>query len=317
MRMTVSQTKMTIIILILAGVIICGWLLIGYRGFRVAVCRGPQLDIDDRESLRGTSWDKYYDQIREGADWIDAQEKEEHWMTSHDVLRLHAELVRHPDPKGTVIMVHGYHTNPRVDFSCDAWLYYECGWNLFMIDQRAAGQSEGKYITYGVKESRDLADWCRYVNRLFGEQKRLVLAGLSMGAATVLMSCARNLPANVTGLVADSPFSSPKDIIQKTIQRRYKVHGDMMVAGIDVWCARRAKFNLDQMNIWKGLEQNEIPLLLAHGTADQVVPYETSELAAKNTRGEVFLLRAEGAAHGCAYLTDTEEYQKRLRQILD
>ena len=307
---------MTVIVLVLAAVIIGGWLLIGYVGFRTAICRGKELDFSDRASLAGTSWDQYYDQISEGIDWIKAQEKEEHWINSQDGLRLHAELIRHPDPKGTVLMVHGYHTNPYVDFSCDAWLYYECGWNLLLIDQRAAGKSEGRYITYGVKESRDLADWCRYVNGLFGEDKRLVLAGLSMGATTVLMACGRKLPENVTGLVADSPFSSPKDVIQSTIKRRFKISGEMLVNGIDVWSGRQAKFNLNQMSIWQTLASNKIPLFLAHGTADTVVSPEISQYAEKTTKGPVWLLLAEGAAHGCSYLTETEKYQEYLRKIL-
>ncbi len=308
---------MTLIILVLAAVLIVVWLLLGYYGFRTAICRGKELDFADRDSLAGTSWEKYYDEIREGMKWIDAQEKEEHWIRSFDGLRLHADLIRHPDPKGTVLMVHGYHTNPRVDFSCDAWLYYECGWNLFLIDQRAAGESEGKYITYGVNESRDLADWAHYVNGLFGEEKRLILAGLSMGASTVLMACGRSLPYNVTGLVADSPFSSPKDVIQSTIRRKYKISGEMLVNGIDFWAGRQAKFNLDQMSIWKTLASNRIPLFLAHGTSDTVVSPEISEYAAKTTKGPVDLLLAEGAAHGCSYLTNTEEYQAYLRKILE
>ena len=43
-----------IVVCIIAAVIICGWFAIGYVGFRTAICRGHELNINDREALKGT-----------------------------------------------------------------------------------------------------------------------------------------------------------------------------------------------------------------------------------------------------------------------
>ena len=45
-----------IVVCIIAAVIICGWFAIGYVGFRTAICRGHELNINDREALKGTAW---------------------------------------------------------------------------------------------------------------------------------------------------------------------------------------------------------------------------------------------------------------------
>ena len=60
------------------------------------------------------------------------------------------------------------------------------------IDQRAAGESEGKYIGFGVLESRDCCLWAQYIAKRFGPDQKIILAGLSMGASTVLMATAHH-----------------------------------------------------------------------------------------------------------------------------
>lgn len=61
----------------MAAVVILLWMVIGYVGFRTAICRGHELNIADREALKGTSWDQYYEEIQEGIEWINRQEAED------------------------------------------------------------------------------------------------------------------------------------------------------------------------------------------------------------------------------------------------
>ena len=68
---------MWMIICIIVAVILLGWIGIGYVGFKTAICRGHELDINDREALKGTAWDQYYDEIQEGIVWISQQETED------------------------------------------------------------------------------------------------------------------------------------------------------------------------------------------------------------------------------------------------
>lgn len=326
---------MWIVVCIIVAVIILGWLGIGYVGFRTAICRGHELNINDRGALKGTAWDQYYDEIQEGIAWINQQAAEDIYIQSEDGLKLHARLMDQPGAKGTVLMFHGYRTHPEVDFSASSHVYYECGNRIVHIDERAAGESEGKYIGFGVLESRDCCLWAQYIAKRFGTDQKIILAGLSMGASTVLMATAHHadkmvqissdsetpmkvclkLPENVTGIVADSAFSSPYDIIKKRIHTTYHCKGTVLTAAIGIWSRILAHYSLKELSVPEVMKNNHIPVLLVHGTADSNVPVEMTIKAAENCRAPKKLLLVEGAEHGTGYLVDNETYKQALREF--
>ena len=325
---------MWMIICIIVAVILLGWIGIGYVGFKTAICRGHELDINDREALKGTAWDQYYDEIQEGIVWISQQETEDIYIQSEDGLKLHARLMDQSGAKGTVLMFHGYRTHPEVDFSASSHVYYECGNRIVHIDQRAAGESEGKYIGFGVLESRDCCLWAQYIANRFGTDQKIILAGLSMGASTVLMATAHHedrrvrincspeepmevsmtLPKNVT-IVADSAFSSPYDIIKKRIRTTYHCKGRLLTIAIGIWSRMLAHYSLKELSIPDVMKHNTIPVLLVHGTEDSNVPVEMTVKIAENCQAPKQVLLVKGAEHGTGYLVDNEAYKKALQEF--
>ena len=326
---------MWMIICIIVAVILLGWIGIGYVGFKTAICRGHELDINDREALKGTAWDQYYDEIQEGIVWISQQETEDIYIQSEDGLKLHARLMDQSGAKGTVLMFHGYRTHPEVDFSASSHVYYECGNRIVHIDQRAAGESEGKYIGFGVLESRDCCLWAQYIANRFGTDQKIILAGLSMGASTVLMATAHHedrrvrincspeepmevsmtLPKNVTGIVADSAFSSPYDIIKKRIRTTYHCNGRLLTIAIGIWSRMLAHYSLKELSVPDVMKHNTIPVLLVHGTEDSNVPVEMTVKIAENCQTPKQVLLVKGAEHGTGYLVDNEAYKKALQEF--
>ena len=326
---------MWMIICIIVAVILLGWIGIGYVGFKTAICRGHELDINDREALKGTAWDQYYDEIQEGIVWISQQEAEDIYIQSEDGLKLHARLMDQSGAKGTVLMFHGYRTHPEVDFSASSYVYYECGNRIVHIDQRAAGESEGKYIGFGVLESRDCCLWAQYIANRFGTDQKIILAGLSMGASTVLMATAHHedrrvrincspeepmevsmtLPKNVTGIVADSAFSSPYDIIKKRIRTTYHCNGRLLTIAIGIWSRMLAHYSLKELSVPDVMKHNTSPVLLVHGTEDSNVPVEMTVKIAENCQAPKQVLLVKGAEHGTGYLVDNEAYKKALQEF--
>lgn len=326
---------MWMIICIIVAVILLGWIGIGYVGFKTAICRGHELDINDREALKGTAWDQYYDEIQEGIVWISQQEAEDIYIQSEDGLKLHARLMDQSGAKGTVLMFHGYRTHTEVDFSASSHVYYECGNRIVHIDQRAAGESEGKYIGFGVLESRDCCLWAQYIANRFGTDQKIILAGLSMGASTVLMATAHHedrrvrincspeepmevsmtLPKNVTGIVADSAFSSPYDIIKKRIRTTYHCNGRLLTIAIGIWSRMLAHYSLKELSVPDVMKHNTIPVLLVHGTEDSNVPVEMTVKIAENCQAPKQVLLVKGAEHGTGYLVDNEAYKKALQEF--
>lgn len=305
---------MIVLLMVMIGIFLL-WLAVGFVGFRVAICRSHELNINDRASLKGTSWDRYYDEIQEGIAWIKSHEMELVEIESEDGLKLRGRLIKNPKAKGTVLMFHGYRTHPEVDFSASSHVYYESGNHILLIDQRASGASEGKYIGFGVLESRDCKRWTEYVEKRFGSDKDIIIAGLSMGASTVLMAAGHDLPKNVKGIVADSAFSSPNEIIQKKISQSYHCNSKMITMAIGIWSRLLAGYSLRELSVLDTMKKNQIPVFFIHGKADRLVPVEMTVKAAEICLAPKKILLVENAEHGTGYLVENEMYKNMLREF--
>ena len=229
------------------------------------------------------------------------------YITSHDGLRLSGRYYHMRDGAPLDICFHGYRGTPSRDFSGGTNIVFSQGNNLLMIEERAHCTSEGHTITFGVKERYDCVDWVNYAVERFGKDTKIIICGISMGAATVLMASELGLPENVRGIVADCPYTSPKAIIKK-VCRDMKVPAD--AAFPFVWLAARlfGGFDLNAADAADAVKHARIPILLIHGEADHFVPCEMGREIAANNPGMTELHTFPGAGHGLSYLVDTERY---------
>ena len=101
--------------------------------------------------------EKWSEQIQKAKRWLLSREHEEVSVTSFDGLTLKAEFIPNPDAKGTVLCFHGYRSQWKVDYAWTMQWYYELGFNVLLCDQRSHMRSEGKFITYGVREHKDVS----------------------------------------------------------------------------------------------------------------------------------------------------------------
>lgn len=123
-------------------------------------------------------------------------------IISHDGLRLKGYEIKADKPTDNwVIAVHGYLSrgSDMVDY---AKHFIEYGDNILIIDLRTHGKSEGKYIGMGWLDKSDLELW---IERVIDENRdaKIILYGISMGAATVTMATGDELPENVKLCIAD------------------------------------------------------------------------------------------------------------------
>ena len=175
-------------------------------------------DLSRPEERAGRRWEPYAAQLDEGIAHIRAAAWEDRWITSFDGLRLHGRLLR-GEGRRSVLLVHGYHSSGENDF-CGIFDYYASrGYNILLIDQRGHALSGGRELAYGLRERRDVLDWARALALELGGE--IWLHGVSMGGAAVLMAAGLGLPEEVSGLIADSAFTSARDILAYNFSRRY------------------------------------------------------------------------------------------------
>ncbi len=299
-----------IILAILLLVLISG----GYT-FVLACCRRKEMQWLDRKAVESSDYKGYYPHILQAETWVREHNAKTVSVTSDDGLTLRGLWVAAEDPVGTILLAHGYRSTWRVDMSLVLSVYHEMGLNLLIPDQRAHGMSEGKFITFGVKESRDMERWVAYHNQQFGPFA-LILSGLSMGASTVLFLADKVLPSNVKGIIADCGFTSPAEIISDVFRKVIHLPAQPSVRVADIFCRIFAGFSLYEMDSRKTLAASRLPVLMVHGKADGFVPHEMSVAGHSACTSEKELLLVEDADHGVSFLKDQEGYTKAIRSFI-
>lgn len=264
------------------------------------------------EKLRGSDREK----VAAGIRFIFENQPEEIYVESRDCLKLCGHLIAHENPNGVFVLVHGYRSNPSNDFSGAVQAIYDMGFSLLLIDQRAHGNSEGKHISFGVRERFDLLCWCEYLKERFPDLP-VVLDGVSMGASTVMLASGLALPDNVKALICDCGYTSPREICQVCLKKWYNLPAFPIYYSADLFARIFAKFSFSDVDSRDALSRNRLPILIAHGTDDDFVPYSMSE---KNIRActacSAELFSAEGAAHGMSYIVNPDGYMKKVRELL-
>ena len=278
----------------------------GYT-FVVACLRRKELPWLDEEAIKKTSYGKYYENIVIGDQFLKENPSQEVQIESYDGLKLRGVWVPAETPKGTILLAHGYRSSKLVDFSLAFGMYHALGMNILLPDQRSHGNSEGKYITFGVKESRDMQSWIAFHNQTFGKFP-LILSGLSMGASTMLYLADVDLPDNVKGIIADCGFTSPREIIKTVFHRVIHLPAAPTLWVADLFTRLFAGFSLTEKDTRNTLQNSKLPVLLVHGVDDGFVPCEMTRQAYAVCKEPKELLLVEGADHGVSFLTDKERY---------
>ena len=214
------------------------------------------------------------------------------------------------------IMFHGYRSSSLLDFSGGVQLVMECGCNAIMVDQRSHGRSDGRCLSFGISERHDLVEWVNYAVERFGKDVKIVLSGMSMGAATVLMASELDLPENVVGIFSDCGYSSPREIIRKVL-RDMKLPVGPTYFMIRLGARLFGGFDPDSASAESALANNSrIPVLFIHGEDDRFVPCEMSRRNYDACRAEKRLLTVKNAGHGLSYLVDYESYSQAVKEFL-
>ncbi|MBR7133338.1 MAG: alpha/beta hydrolase [Clostridia bacterium] len=271
-------------------------------------------DLDDINSpLNKPLW-KYKDIIGPCIEQLNKTSYERVYTQSFDRLRLSARYFDNSCKK-TIILFHGYRASAARDYACALKEYFDLGFNVLLVDQRSHGESEGRLITFGVKESRDVLSWINFATENLGAEK-IVLGGISMGATTVLLSCAHGLPDCVVGITADSGYSSPEEIIKLVAKKFMKLNASFFIPFLNLLCRLFGNFSIYNANVLDAIKNTDIPILFIHGKNDGLVPYEMSVTAYNsiNERGRIVLV--DGADHGLSYLIDKNKVSGEMKSFL-
>ena len=303
--------------LILGGILLfllLAYFLGAFFAFRFAFLRGKKkgrdLPLYENDQLR-----PFHKMRMDAMDYANTTPYETVSIRARDGIRLAARLYDVEDAVGTIILIHGYRSFGECDFGCILPYYRDTRrLRLLLVDQRASGDSEGKYITFGTLERYDAVDWAHYIEDRFGSQP-ILLDGISMGGATVLLAAAEPLPSSVVGILADCAYSSPEAIL-RTVGARMKLPVGLILPGVRLLCRVLGHFDPIPVSIPEGLAKCKLPILMIHGTADGFVPFEMG-VENSRARADIRFVAIEGADHGMSYLIDPDTVLFELDTFFD
>lgn len=261
----------------------------------------------------------YIKLIKEKSEWLDQQKTEKVSILSFDGLKLKGIFLPAEQKTDKIILaVHGFRVNAMKDFASLVYFYHQQGYHVLLVDDRAHGASEGKYIGFGCLDREDCYRWIHYLDQRFQGKCSIFLHGISMGAATVLMTSSMNLPQSVKGIIADCPYTSIWEEFCYLTEREKKswliMYPIMKLAG--KICKVVAGYEYDEISSAEEVKETKIPILLIHGKEDRFVPPSMSEKIYNNCVSEKKLLIVPNAKHAESYYVAKEKYEENVLNFI-
>ena len=232
-------------------------------------------------------------------------------VTSFDGLRLRGKYYEYKKGAPIELMFHGYRGSSERDLCGGVQRCFRLQRNVLLVDQRGSGKSEGKVITFGINESRDVQSWIEYILQNISKDAKIILTGISMGGATVLTAAGRELPDNVVCILADCSYSTPKEIIKKVLADK-GLPKNIMYPFMKLGARVYGHFRIDETSPMDAMKRCKVPVIFIHGEDDRYVPCDMSRKVFDACPANKVLYTVKNAGHGLSYLVDTEGYFQTL-----
>ena len=241
---------------------------------------------------------------------------------SGHAIRLAAWYVPHPQANGRlVVLLHGY-SDAKVGAA--AWLpmLHSLKVNVLLLDLPAHGDSEGHVSTAGWYERYQVAEVVRQLRELHPDDvRRVVLFGISQGAAVCLATTCAAPAGSFAGVIIDSPYSN--------VREASVLHADLF--GLPgAWLQRPASWIIE--HVW-GIDYDSIapvnllreiacPVLLIEASRDALVRQKDAErmrdavLAKSHQDGKSRVLGIENAPHIMGLAMAPRRYAEAVASFL-
>jgi pimeloyl-ACP methyl ester carboxylesterase len=217
-----------------------------------------------------------------------------------------------------IILVHGI-TEDRVNTG-----YYtvslakellEKEYNVLVYDSRAHGESDGKQITYGIKESRDIVNVVTFAKTKGFEPQHIGIIANSLGALSLLM--ASDQLQDVGALVVDSPPVHLPVAINYALQKENHVPA---LFNPGIYFVMKAVYQVDVDKIQPLAHVKNAPnrtFLLLHGKLDKSIPFSQSEELLQSANPESQLVLFPNGGHIETYKNDPQKYRESVFPFLE
>ncbi|MBO5953765.1 MAG: alpha/beta hydrolase [Oscillospiraceae bacterium] len=291
-------------------------LLISFICFHMAFYQKKQKPASEDEIPipEGEIYEPYREKMENWTREVRAIPHEDVQIVAYDGLILTGKFYEYAPGAPIELMFHGYRGNAEKDLPGGVQRGFAMGRSVLLADQRCCGNSQGRVITFGIREHRDCLSWIEFMLQYFGPDVKIILTGISMGAATVLMAAGRELPENVIGVLADCGYSSPKAIIKKVIGQM-GLPVELSYPFVKLGARIYGGFDLEAYSPLEAVKNCKVPVIFYHGEDDAFVPCDMSRQVYDACTSRKQIVTVPGAGHGLSYAVAPALYLDALGEF--
>lgn len=239
-------------------------------------------------------------------------------IINNEGLKLHAWYVKAPSKtNATALLVHGY-TDCGIRMMPLGRMYnHNLKMNILLPDLQNAGQSDGDHFQMGWFDRNDVKQWATVCNKLFGDSVKIVVHGISMGAATtMMMSGDENVSPNVKAYIEDCGYTNVEEQFEKELKERFNLPSWPLIPLASQLCKWRYGWSFAEASAIKQVRKCNKPMLFIHGTADKFVPTNMVFPLYKAKQGMKSLWLVPHAEHARSYFKNPRAYETHVVQFL-
>lgn len=306
------------VILAILGIIIVFELALAVYFFRLTILRKDKPMVSKDEMGDSNKWVGYKAIMDNARTWLNGKGFEDVEIQSKDGLKLHGYYIQNDNQSDKlVICIHGYTSKGMSECPAFAKAYYDMGYSALIIDNRAHGKSEGKYVGFGILDRYDLLEWIKYSINRFGENIQIVLHGDSMGASTILMTTGfKDLPKNVKVAVADCGFTSPEEVFSHVLKRDYHIPKFPLMNITNLFCKKFAGYGFSEYTTLDAMKTTKTPTLFVSGKKDTFVPTNMTLENYNECSAPKEIFWVDEAGHAASFFEDNKLFLDKLKKFL-
>lgn len=234
-------------------------------------------------------------------------------ITSHDNLKLKGVYYPNNNSKNvTVICVHGYTSHAEREWAFPGLFYLSLGYNVLIPYQRAHGLSEGKYITFGALEYKDMLGWVNKINEMNPDDD-IIIHGLSMGGGIALDLADKDMK-NVKGIISDAPSVSIRDFFENVSKEVFKKGYEKVAEHAIARFKKEFGADVKDFECVDIVKNSKYPILLSAGSMEKMEEVLDELKKANPKTTDVIIL--PGCNHGNGMYKQTKMYQAVIKDFI-
>lgn len=211
-------------------------------------------------------------------------------IKTSDNINLHGLLFKAENTKGLVFYLHGNAGNVDV-WGNIAENYTNLGYDIFILDYRGFGKSEGE-ITSEEQLFSDISSAYNQLKKQYNEQN-IIITGYSIGSGMATYLASKNNPKS---LILQAPYYCLEDLATE----KFPIVPDFVV-----------KYKIPTFEYIKKVKS---PIYIFHGYDDMVIPYDNALKLKSLLKPKDKLVSLENQGH--LGVNDNEEFLSELKEIL-